>query len=137
MIFITGEGQFRQISSVNTCTCPNDTVLLIYECTVMGGFVTTWRGSAINQYCEDSGGQILLLHSRFGSGSNYFITCSNGTIMGQSVRIENNTYTSRLTITTVSSNILGDTVECAHSQNGMIHIIGNTTIELHTGMKQN
>lgn len=107
---------------------------MTYECTVTGGLGTIWQGSAINKYCTDSGGQILLLHSRFGSETNYLIICGNGTIAGQSVGVENNNrYTSRLTIITVSSNILGDTVECAHSQNGTIRIIGNATIELHTG----
>ena len=122
-----------QISGANTCTCPGDIVSLTYECTVMGGLGTIWQGSAINKYCTDSGGQILLLHSRFGSEINNPVICGNGIIAGQSVGVENNIHMSRLTITTVSSDILGDTVECAHSQNGTTHIIGNTTIELHTG----
>ena len=49
------EGLFRQLSGANTCTCPSDTISLTYECTAMGGIGTTWRGSAVNKYCEDSG----------------------------------------------------------------------------------
>ena len=81
----------------------------------------------------DTNGQILLLHSCFESEINNLIICGNGTIVGQSVRVENNSYTSRLTITTINSDILGDTVVCAYSRNRTTHIIGNMTIELHTG----
>ena len=106
---------------------------MTYECTVIGGFITIWKGSAINKYCMDTNGQILLLHSHFESEINNLIICGNGTIVGQSVRIENNSYTSRLIITTVNSDKTGDTVVCAYSHNGTTHIIGNITIELHTG----
>ena len=106
---------------------------MTYECTVIGGFITIWQGSAINKYCTDTNGQILLLHSRFESEINNLIICGNGTIVGQSVRVENNSYTSRLTITTINSDIMGDTVVYTDSRNGTTHIIGNMTIELHTG----
>ena len=130
---VAGESQFSQLSDASTCTCPSDTVSVTYECTVIGGFVTIWQGSAINKYCMDTDDQILLLHSCFESAINNLITCSNGTIVSMSVGIENNSYTSQLTIMTDISNILGDTVVCVHSHGGNTHVIGNATIELHTG----
>ena len=107
---------------------------MTYKCTVMGGLGTIWTGSIISELCEDSDGEIFLLHNRFDSDIylNKSITCGNGTIVVQSIRVENNSFTSQLTVT-VSSDILGDSIVCAHSHNGTTNIIGNTTIiESHT-----
>ena len=127
---IAEEVYFSQLSSDSTCTCPNGSLSVTYECRVMGGFATIWTGSVISKLCEDSSGGILLLHSRFELDIrlNNSITCSKDTLVVKSVSIDNNTYTSHLTVT-VSSDILGDTVICAHSHNGTTHVIGNGTID--------
>ena len=101
----------------------------------MGGLATIWTGSVISKLCEDSSGGILLLHSRFELDIrlNNSITCSNGTLVVESISIDNNSYTSHLTVTVSSDSILGDSIVCAHSHNGTTHVIGNGTIELQTG----
>ena len=135
-LLIAEEGQFRQLSGGSTCICPDSSLSETYECTVMGGLGTIWTGSIISKLCEDNGGEILLLHSRFESDIylNQSITCGNGTvsIVGQKVGVENNSYTSQITVT-VSSDILGDNIVCAHNHNGTTHVIGNNTIKSHTG----
>ena len=126
---------FRQFSDSSTCscTCPDDNVSLTYKCTDIGGFATIWTGSVISKLCEDSGHEILLLHCHFELDIylNKSITCGNGTIVGQSVRVENS-FTSQLTVT-VSSDILGDTVSCAHSYNGTAYVSTTCTIKSQTG----
>ena len=130
-----GESHFSQLTSDSTCTCPGDAMSVTYECTVMGGLGTVWTGSAISKFCADSGSQIVLLHSRFESDRRYSIKCDNGTIVGQSVRVENNSYTSQLTIMTDISDIVqgDDNIVCAHIHNGTTDVIGNATINLQTG----
>ena len=51
-----------RFAKLTNCTCPGYTVT--YECTVMGGVGTVWRGSAVN--CENSANEMLLLHNCFG-----------------------------------------------------------------------
>ena len=62
-----GGSHFRQLSDSSTCTCPDDIASVTYECTAIGGLGTIWTGSVISKLCEDSGGEILLLHSCFES----------------------------------------------------------------------
>ena len=108
---------------------------MIYECTVTGGIGTVWDGSAISKFCPETGRQILLFHSRFNSSMTNSKMCDNGTVRVQTVRVENN-YTSQLTIT-VSPDILGDNVMCAHvrDHNGTTttSVIGNAIVMLQTG----
>ena len=94
------------------CTCPGYT--LTYECTVMGGpgGATVWHGTSFN--CTMSDHEIVLLHSRFESNTGTLRMCSNGAIVGRSLRVENNgRYTSQLNVT-VSSDMTGESIECAH-----------------------
>ena len=76
---------------VHGCTmiCLGNT--LTYQCTVMGGpgGATVWRGTALS--CTMSDHEIVLLHSRFESDTGTFRTCSNGAIVGRSLRVEDNT----------------------------------------------
>ena len=70
---------------------------------------TIWTGSAFNYDCE-----IILLHSRFDTGTSGI--CNNGAIVGRSLSIEGNSYTSQLNVT-VTHDTAGKTIECA-SDNG-------------------
>ena len=100
-----------RFAKLTSCTCPGYTVT--YECTVMGGIGTVWRGSAIN--CENSANEVFLLHNRFGlSDRDYTKTCNNGTISGRGVRVTGGFYTSQLSVK-ISLDLLGKTVECAPS----------------------
>ena len=85
------------------CACPGD--ILTYKCIIMGTYfgVTVWTGSAFMSNCE-----ITLLHIRFPSVAD---ECNNGAIVGRSLSVEDNNYTSQLNII-VTPDIAGKTIEC-------------------------
>ena len=82
------------------CVCPGD--ILTYECTVMGGYSTVW----ICPECE-----IILLHTRFKSANGTTISCNNGAIVGQSLGVQGNNYTSQLNVT-ITAETAGKTIMC-------------------------
>ena len=86
--------------------CPGD--ILIYECTVMGGHATIWKGSTFDCPCKD----LVLLHSHFYyyGTRNYY--CNNRTIEAKIISPEGNNYTSQLNVT-VTPDIAGTIITCA------------------------
>ena len=107
----------------SSCACPNYSVT--YECTVVGQGATVWQGSALD--CESSSSDIVLLHSRFTLASGTNVTCNNGGIVGQSLRVENKSYTSQLKVK-VSSDLIGKTVECNYDNGTVATNIGSAII---------
>jgi hypothetical protein len=96
---------------MNECVCPGDK--LTYECTVQGSDTgaTIWTGTAFSG-CQQN--EILLLHRQFtpiGSGSTR--TCNNGAIVGQSLGVLGNHYTSQLNVT-ITPETAGKTITCAY-----------------------
>ena len=112
---------FRDNHESNTCNCVGDT--LTFECTVMNGLLTIWRGSALN--CASTGNEINLLNSSDGDQ-----TCNGGMITGQVIKHEGNNYTSQLNVT-LSFDLISRVIECA-SNNGSENLIGifNTTLDI-------
>ena len=94
---------------VSGCACPGDTIT--YECTAVGAGATVWTGSAFN--CSNSDHNILLLHIFFSLAKGDYGSCNNGDIVGQSLSVEGNNYTSQLNVT-VTSDTAGRTIECLH-----------------------
>lgn len=76
---------------------------------------------------------IILRHSQFVSGHKTAGICNNGTIVGQIIREENNSYTSQL-IVLMTPDLIGRTVECAANNGTEENLIGVTTLLLTTGM---
>ena len=94
------------------------------------GGATVWRGTALN--CTMIDHEIVLLHRHFVSDTGTFRTCSNGAIVGRSLRVENNGgYISQLNVT-VSSDMIGESIECAHDH-GTTETIGSSTLTAITG----
>ena len=110
---------FHAVSST-TCLCPGD--MLLYECTTVGRGTTVWRGSAFMS-CD----YIALLHSQFDQ-STYGI-CNNGALIGNSVRVENGSYTSQLNIT-ISRELDKTSIECIHDNHTQLLSVGMSTLEL-------
>ena len=109
------------------CICPGDT--LTYECTVAGGSSTVWTGNAF--ICPSN--EITLLHSRFESITH---SCNNGSIVGRSLAVEGNNYTSQLKVR-VNPDIAGKTIMCI-GDNGtttmlifslLLPLIGNSRLQ--------
>ena len=61
-------------------------------------------------------------------------TCNNGAIVGRSLRVEDNSsYTSQLNVT-VSSDMFGESIECAHVPNAIdVIVIGFSILSTTTG----
>ena len=110
---------FRDDHESNTCNCIGDT--LTFECTVMTGKGTIWRGSAFN--CASSGNEITLLNSSVGDE-----TCNSGMISGRVIKHERNNYTSQLNVI-FSTDLIGRIIECA-SDNGSQIAIFNTILDM-------
>lgn len=118
------------------CICPqavNDTQNFVYECTTIGPISTTWRGSAFN--CPGNGNEILLRHSRFTMQGGDSGQCNNGNIMGRSLGVDDNCYTSQLSVT-YSPALRGTSIMCVHN-NGASQdaetVIGQSPIDIRTG----
>lgn len=117
------------------CLCPEATVHnLTYECTTVGPGTTLWRGTAFN--CNANGHEIALRHNLFTSPQGAYAQCNKGNITGHSLRVERRHYTSQIQIL-FSPDLLGHTVECVHYNLSSYELIGNSTIEISTGIVAN
>ena len=117
-----------QVVVQSKCICPGRELRL--ECTVVGGFATIWRGTAID--CPSLGNEILLPHARFELGE--MTMCNNGMIIGCSLNRtfdgSNYKFTSQLVIhlpllNDTNNTLEGRTVEC--TRNG-VDVNGNYTV---------
>ena len=100
------------------------TDMLTFECEVIGGVSTVWKGTAFT--CPATNNEIILLHSRFNnklSGE-----CNNGDILAESIEVaDGNKYTSLVNVT-FNPLLIGKTVEC-FSDDGLISsLVTNYTI---------
>ena len=98
-----------------------------FECSVMGGVGTVWKGSAVECQCSEK--EIFLIHSRYNSsdGTNSSVFCNNGgvTIVGQIVEVSENTYTSQIIVSDNArkSSLIGKSVECKHDNGIAIEVV--------------
>ena len=110
-----------------TCACPNE--VLIFTCTTVGSGATIWGGSAF----QCSTREIILRHNAFDGETPQSGDC-NG-IVGESVRVQDNCYTSRLRVP-VSAGVNNRTVHCLYNSDTttlideaqISVIIGNPTV---------
>jgi hypothetical protein len=96
---------------VNECVCPGDK--LTYRCIVQGSAngATIWNGTAFSGCPQD---EILLRHGDFISTGGLTGTCNNGAIVGQSLGVQGNNYTSQLNVT-ITPETIGKTITCAYN----------------------
>ena len=112
----------------NSCSCLGDT--LMFECTVMRGTETIWTGSAFN--CTNTNNEVYFLESDYNRTSdNTIVTCNDGMITGQVVGVEDNYYTSRLNVT-LTSDLIGKTIECVYGDGVRNFTIMDTIMNLGT-----
>ena len=106
---------------------------MTYECTVTGTLFgnTVWKGSAFRCLLEE----ITLRHRHFLEEA--YGVCNGGSIVGRSLRVENETYyTSQLNVT-ISSDLVGKTIECYYDDNtNMKQLVGALNITLTTGQNE-
>ena len=70
---------------------------------------------------------ITLLHSAYKSEHGAFGVCNDGTIVAQSLGVEDSYYTSQLNVT-VTSNMIGKTIMCVNVQNLTSQVVQFSTI---------
>ena len=104
---------------------------MIYECSIMGGFggSTIFRGKP-SPFADCTGNPNLLSlpHSQFDHESQDVIrTCNDDAVIGRSISIQNGTYTSQLSIT-ITSELLGDTIQCIHNNGRSLSEVGSSRI---------
>ena len=104
--------------------CLGETV--VYNCSVVGGILTLWSGSVIEEDCE-----ITLIHSEFRRDGGPSFDCNNGDVVGQGVSALNNCYVSQLSID-VSPGIDGSTVECSRDDGATTTLINTASIKITT-----
>ena len=99
------------------------------------GGSTVFRGLPTSSLFVDcTGGYqgIVLPHSHFNRPQGIKISCNNGAIIARSLHGGNRTYTSQLSVT-VTPELIGDAIECAHDNGSAINVVGMTIIN-ETGM---
>ena len=100
---------------------------MTFECSQREAGATIYHGGSFD--CESSNNEIALLHSRFYDDSGTSGACNNGDIVGQSLRVEDNCYTSQLNVT-ISSNMIGKTVECSHDNGTTTESVGSYLVSI-------
>ena len=123
----TDRNEFAILGDIG-CSCPGD--MLTFNCTAVGLGSTLWIGTAFD--CIDGGNEILLRHNGFITGG-ISGTCNNGAIVGRSLEVVDNCYTSQLNVT-ISSNLNNKTVECIYNGNAGTITIGSPTLTVVEGV---
>ena len=109
------------------CACVGR--VLTYACTTVGRGSTLWTGTAFD--CTNN--MINLRHSLF-NDSNRGATgdCSNGALVGRSIGVMDNCYSSQL-IVRIMADMDNKTIRCDHRPGTEIFPIGQSTVSVITG----
>ena len=102
--------------------------MMTYECTVVGGGATIWKGTALD--CPLADDEIIIFH-RANYTSQRPQTCNDGAITGRALSTENDTYTSQLNIQVNDVETLiikNTTVVCAHDNGTHTMEIGSAIL---------
>jgi hypothetical protein len=126
-----------QLIKTDSCTCPEG--IITYQCTIDGsqpGGFTIWNGTAFS--CGQSN-NILLRNNLFNMPTGAFGSCNDGIISGRSLGVSSdgtNIYTSQLQVNVTNgsrSELVGRTVQCVYSPDGVTYNIINSSTILITG----
>ena len=123
-IIYAGFGARNELTATADCVCPSRN--FTYECSVVGGRFTVWRGSVISAGCE-----VTLFHSEFGVPGAARGVCNNGAVVGYNTGVENDCYTSQLDVL-VSPGLNGRTVECIIDTGTVSTVINTSTLLITT-----
>lgn len=104
------------------CGCPKQNVS--YECSVVGGLITVWSGSAF--MCGAR--KISLRHNDFQAAMGI---CNEGAIVAYSVENVDNCYTSRLDVT-LSDELQGQSISCSRDDGSTPTTLGLSTLNIST-----
>lgn len=119
------------LSLISQCICPGYNAT--YECSISGIGRTIWTGTGFRN-CPGNVDRIILRHNQFSSLGGAIGTCNSGTIVGQSIGVQDaDCYISQLDVF-VTSDIVGTTIVCSHD-NGSAEFmeVGRSTLTTTTG----
>ena len=109
------------------CACVG--MALTYTCTAVGRGSTLWTGTAFD--CSKN--WINLRHSLFNDSARGATgDCSGGALVGQSIGVTDNCYTSQLHVR-VAADMDNETINCDHRPGTEINNIGQSTLTVMTG----
>ena len=107
------------------CTCPGQ--MLTFTCTVIGGGITVWDGTAFD--CSG----IELRHTQFNAAGGPSGNCNSGAIKAMSIGVTSSCYASQL-IVNISLSLNNTTIQCTHDSIDMgQREIGNYTFHFMYG----
>ena len=112
------------------CACLGD--VLTYTCTAVGGGSTRWTGTAFD--CAARSNEIILRHSLYTTESGTSGGCNGGAIVGQSLGVNGNCYTSQLNVTIGNSLISTRTVQCTYYGNTKVTVIDESSLTVVSGI---
>ena len=96
-----------------------------YICTVVGGIITVWSGTAFD--CPAN--NVILVNGQY-SGGTAIGTCTSGAIIGNGTSVDTSgaepCYTSELSVT-ISANMDGQTVMCSRDD---VTLIGSHSLQV-------
>ena len=105
----------------------------MFQCTVSGPGLTLWKGTYFDT-CPN--GRITIRHSQFNGGLETVVgnqTCgTGGSVFWRAIKLMNDSFISELTIS-VSDDVEGHTVECAHSDGTNVLSVGTIQLVLTSG----
>ena len=113
----------NELITTSDCMCPGQTI--IYEYSIVGGVFTVWSGTIMEPGCE-----ITLRHIDFPFERGI---CNNGAVIGQGVEVNNNCYTSQLTIF-LTPDLDQRTVQCSVDTGASVTVMGVAQLLLTTGI---
>ena len=110
---------------LNECTCLEYNQ--IFECTIFGGGLTIWRGTALSG-CQPFKNEIRLRHSQY-MNSQVTGECTDGTV-ARSVGVSDSCYTSQLSLV-VGEEMVNETIECIYRNvQGVSTTVGQKMLSL-------
>ena len=117
------------LMSLSDCSCLGH--VTSYSCTILGNGYTLWNGAAFD--CPSSRNEILLSHSSFASADGTVKSCNDGLIVGRSLGVTGDYYTSKLDVNLTHQDI-GRIVQCSY-ENGISDplIVGSTQLAITEG----
>ena len=115
------------LSLTNDCPCPGHNIT--FECTVTGGGTTVWQGSGVFN-CPNHNNEVILRHISFDSSVRG--VCNDGAIVGESLRINGNSYTSQLNIV-YKEEYAGKNVTCSYDDGTVTTPFSSTIVHNNIG----
>ena len=109
------------------CICPEQPLTL--ECNVIGVGSTVLSIQLGTRSITCNRHEMVLLHNRYSNGTNSTILCDDGAIelLGWSLRVEDNCYTSQLQVK-YNNNFVGSLVSCFYDTGTVAKLVGNFSV---------